>query len=145
MNASVSPSGAVVAEWTGSFQPVQQQQSGDLLSPRGTNRTYGSVKLAPAGATNSMHAVIEISTTITSSTLMRWSIAPGRCGASSLPLLSVDQFPTIDVSASGQGKIAADLPVTMGSSGQYHVDVYWTTGTDRSDVMACANLKPTSH
>jgi hypothetical protein len=91
-----------------------------------------------------MHVTIEISTTLSASTLLRWSLAPSRCGSSSLPLLSVDQFPTIDVSSSGQGKLSADLPVTMPTSGQYHVDIYWTTGTDRADVMACADLKAKS-
>ena len=138
--ASISPASSSSGSWTGSFQPVQQQ-SGNL-TPRGTNRTYGTAVLTVSPSSPSRtHAVIEISTTLTTQSLLHWAIAAGRCGSVTLPLIGVDQFPTIEVSNSGQGKVAADVPVNMPTSGTYHVDVYWGGGQDRSDVMACANLK----
>ena len=138
--ASVSPASSGSARWTGSFQPVQQQ-SGNL-TPRGTNRTYGSVALTVSPASpNRTHAVIEISTTLTTSSLLHWAIAAGHCGSVTLPLVGVDQFPTIDVSNSGQGKLNGDVPVSLPATGTYHVDIYWGVGQDQSDVMACANLR----
>jgi hypothetical protein len=139
---SISPASSSSGSWTGSFQPVQQQ-SGNL-TPHGSNRTYGSVALTIAPSSpNSTHAVIELSTTLPTSALLHWAIVAGRCGSVSLPLASVDQFPVIEVSNSGQGKLTADAPVNLQAAGVYHVDVFWSGGQDRSDVMACANLKMT--
>lgn len=139
-STSVSPASSGSGSWTGSFQPVQQQ-SGNL-TPHGSNRTYGSVTLTIAPTRpNSTHATIELSTTLPTSALLHWAIVAGRCGSVSLPLVSVDQFPVIEVSNSGHGKLTADTPVSLEAAGVYHVDVYWSGGQDRSDVMACANLK----
>jgi len=143
-SGSVNPGVAPARGWNGSFQPVQQQTGN--LTPRGTNRTYGSVTLTASSASeNRTHAEIEISTTLPTSALLHWALSSGRCGSSTLPLLGVDQFPSIEVSNSGQGKLSSDIPVTLPTSGSYHVDIFWSGGQDRSDVMACANLRAAAH
>jgi membrane-bound lytic murein transglycosylase len=126
--------------WTGSFQPIQQQSGS--LTPRGTNKTYGSVTLSRArsGPTRT-RAEINLTTGLTTSALLHWAIAPSRCGAADLPLLGVDQFPPIEISNSGQGRLDGEVPLTVPTAGTYHIDIYWGNGQDRSDVMACANVK----
>lgn len=143
--AQTSPSQAGGAsietvKWSGSFQPIQQQSGS--LTPRGTNKTYGTVVLSRArsGPTRT-RAEINLSTSLTTSALLHWSIAPSRCGASDLPLLGIDQFPAIEITNGGQGRLETEVPLTVPTSGTYHVDVYWGGGQDRGDVMACANVK----
>jgi len=129
-------------KWSGSFQPIQQQSGS--LTPRGTNKTYGTVVLSRgrSGPTRT-RAEINLSTSLTTSALLHWSIAPSRCGAADLPLLGVDQFPAIEITNGGQGRLETEVPLTVPTSGTYHVDVYWGSGQDRGDVMACANVKMT--
>lgn len=145
-SAKTSPSpianqtlGPGLLQWTGRFQPVQQQ-SGDATSIRGRNRASGSVKLT-AVTEGRMNANIEVSTPLTQSSNIRWALASGSCGSGALPVLPVNDFPEIDVTSSGRGDLKADVPASLPTAGSYHVNVYWTDGRDESDVMTCANLK----
>lgn len=131
--------GPGLLEWTGRFQPVQQQ-TGDATAVRARNRANGSVKLT-AGAQGRMDADIEVSTPLTSSANIRWALAAGACGSGALPVLPVDEFPEIDVTANGRGDLKANVPAPLPTAGSYHVNVYWSDGRDESDVMTCANLK----
>ena len=151
---SSSPSGGVAASapapsrvdngqslhWAGSFQQVQQQ-SGNL-GPRSTNKVYGKVSLTRASETpTSIHARVELSTTVKDSRQLHWAVSDGQCGSSTLPLLAIEQFPQINISSNGRGQLDADIPLALTTTGSYHVDVYWTNGQDQGDVMTCANVR----
>jgi hypothetical protein len=126
--------------WTGTFQQIQQQ-SGNL-GPRSTNKVYGNVSLTRASETpNSVHARMELSTTVKDSRQLHWAVSDGHCGASTLPLLAIEQFPQINISNNGRGQLDADVPLALTASGSYHVEVYWTNGQDQGDVMTCANVR----
>lgn len=131
--------GPGLLEWTGRFQPVQQQ-TGDATAIRARNRANGSVTLT-AGAQGRMDADIEVSTPLTTSANIRWALASGACGSGALPVLPVNQFPEIDVTANGRGDLKAEVPAALPTAGSYHVNIYWSDGRDESDVMTCANLK----
>lgn len=124
--------------WSGSFQP-SQQQTGEL-APRSTNKVYGNVSLTQVSP-NGVHAKIALSTPLTDSRLLHWAVFDGRCGSGTLPLLAIEQFPQISITNNGRGQLDADLPLSIVSTGTYHVDVYWTTGHDQGDVMTCANVR----
>ena len=136
----VSQAEASSVRWTGSLQPVQQQ-SGNL-GPRASNRVYGAVTLTTAKtSTSRVRAQITISTQLSQSQRLRWALVSGRCGSSDLPVTGVEQFPEILISSNGRGELDAEVPVAIPTSGTYHVNIFWTTGADISDVMTCANLR----
>jgi hypothetical protein len=57
------------------------------------------------------------------------------------PVLSVNEFPTIEVGSNGAGIVRGELPVGLNVRGTYHANVYWANrATDVSNVMMCANL-----
>jgi hypothetical protein len=136
----VAQAEAASVRWTGSLQPVQQQ-SGDI-TPRASNRVFGSVTLTVAKTSAARtRAQITISTQLSQSQRLRWALVAGRCGSSDLPVTGVEQFPEIPISSNGRGELDGEIPVAIPTSGMYHVNVFWTTGADISDVMTCANLR----
>lgn len=129
----------MVGGWSGTLQPMQQKTGS--LGPTGQNKTYGTVRLRPSPLNpNRTRAEITLSAPV-ASTSLHWAVHPGRCGAGSLPLISVDQFPMLEMGSSGRGELTADVPLTLPQSGNYHVNVFWSGGQDLSDVMTCANLR----
>jgi hypothetical protein len=138
-DASVLAESASVA-WRGNLQPVQQQTGS--ISPRGNNRVFGTVVLTPARSSpNRMRARITVSTQLLTSARLRWALVGGRCGSADIPVTGVEQFPEIPVSSNGRGDIDTEVPVVMPTSGSYHVNIFWSNGSDVSDVMTCANLR----
>lgn len=126
--------------WTGSFQQIQQQTGN--LGPRSTNKVYGNVSLTRSSEnSNAVHARMELSTTVRDSRQLHWAVLDGACGSSTLPLLAIEQFPQINLSNNGRGQLDADVPLALSATSAYHVEVYWTTGRDPSDVMTCANVR----
>ena len=131
---------AQLLRWTGPFQPIQQQTG--TLGPRSTNKAYGNVAFTrSAENSNGVHVRMELSTPVTDSRQLRWAVFDGRCGSGTLPLLAIEQFPQINISNNGRGQLDADVPLTLTTTGSYHVEVYWTTGGDQGDVMTCANVR----
>jgi len=131
---------AQLVRWTGTFQQIQQQ-SGNL-GPRSTNKVYGKVSLTRTSeAPNNVHVRMELSTTVKDSRQLHWAVSDGHCGSSTLPLLSIEQFPQINISSNGRGQLDADVPLALTTTGSYHVDVYWTNGQDQGDVMTCSNVR----
>ena len=132
---------AQFVRWTGPFQQIQQQTGS--LGPRSTNKVYGNVALTRSNENPSaVHARIELSTTVRDSRQLHWAVLDGPCGSSTLPLLAIEQFPQINLSSNGRGQLDADVSLALTATSSYHVDVYWTTGRDQSDVMTCANVRP---
>ena len=138
-SADLHALGPGLLQWTGRFQPIQQQ-TGDGTAVRGRNRVNGSVRLV-SNASGRMDASISVSTPLTTATNVRWALASGACGSGALPVLPVDQFPEISVSGGGRGDMHAEVPTPLPTTGSYHVNVYWSNGQDEGDVMSCANLR----
>ena len=131
--------GPALLQWTGRFQPTQQQ-TGDGIGIRSRDRTTGSVKLV-AAAESRIRATIDVSTSLTTPTNVRWAVASGACGSGSVAILPVNEFPEINVSSNGRGQLSSDVPAALPTAGTFHVNLYWTDGHDESDVMTCANLR----
>ncbi len=126
--------------WTGAFQQIQQQTGN--LGPRSTNKVYGNVTLTRSSENpTSVHARMELSTTVRDSRQLHWAVLDGHCGSTTLPLLAIEQFPQISISSNGRGQLDTDVPLALTTTGSYHVEVYWTTGNDQGDVMTCANVR----
>lgn len=136
-SSSVSTSGGSI-RWTGRLQPTQQRLGG--LGPTGQNKTFGNVTLTSMGPERTAIA-ISLSTPLQNSTALTWAVLPGQCGSGTLPLVGIERFPVINVSTNGRGDLNNEMALALPASGTYHVNVYWSTGQQLSDVMTCANLR----
>jgi hypothetical protein len=110
------------------------------VAPTQRQKATGTVTLSPTRDGSATEARITISVPEQQPMMLRWAVLPGRCGSGTLPLLSVEQFPTIEVGTNGRGEMRGTAPMALPSSGTYHVNVYWQ-GQQLTDVMTCANLR----
>lgn len=124
-------------QWSGRFRAVQQQTSS--IDPRGRNVASGTVVLTAQSATVT-RARIDLSGPVEDSRQLHWAVAPGACLSGTIPLLAVNEFPDIDMRR-GHGQLDQTLPITLPTSGTYHVNVYTGDGSDESSVLTCAPLK----
>ena len=53
----------------------------------------------------------------------------------------MERFPALDVGNNGRGQLDTEMALELPTSGAYHLNIYWETGQQLSDVMTCANLK----
>jgi hypothetical protein len=112
------------------------------MAPSELTKAYGSVTLTAAeGSPGRSHVKLSLTAPVQSQSL-RWAILPGPCGSNTLPLIGFEAFPVIEVGATGRGSVEADLPMTLPTDGEYHVNVYFQ-GQQISDVMTCGALKMT--
>ncbi len=138
-SASVSTSGATgPVTWTGSLQPMQQSSGG--LGPTGQNKAFGTVTLTSKGTARAAIS-IAVSTPLSTAASLNWAVLPGRCGSGSLPLVGIERFPLIEVGNNGRGQLSSEMALELPQSGAYHVNIYWGSGQQLSDVMTCANLR----
>jgi len=134
---SVSASGESV-RWEGSLQPTQQRSG--AAAPMGQSKAFGNVTLTSRGSERTV-VTISLSTPLQNSTSLNWALLPGRCGSGAMPLVGVERFPVIDVGTNGRGQLNGEMSLALPTSGTYHVNVYWGSGQQLSDVMTCANLR----
>src|SRR3712207_9348973 len=59
-----------------------------------------------------------------------------------LPISGFEQFPVIEMGSNGRGQLDAEIPMTLPTTGTYHVNVYWS-GHQIADVLTCADRKST--
>ena len=133
------PSDTGPIRWTGSLQPTQQRTG--QMAPTAQTKAFGTVTLSVSRRDpDHTRARITLSAPIQSATELRWAVLPGGCGAASIPLIGVEQFPVLEVGSNGRAELDMDVPLTLPRSGRYHVNVYWR-GQQVTDVMTCANLR----
>lgn len=128
------------AHLSGSFTPVQVRSSG--VSMRTQSRIYGTVDLTDIEGTSPRSRVRLTFTSQTGGTsyTAQWALLQGRCGAGSLPIIAIDNFPMIEIGSNGRAQLDAEIAVGVPTSGEYHVNVY-VGGQQLDNVITCANLK----
>jgi hypothetical protein len=135
---------ATVPAWVGSFQQQQQRAAG--VGPTSANRAHGTIRLAPKpGDENRTKVQISVTVVAAPGATMAWGIFPGRCGSGSgmaLPLVPPSSLPSLEAGRTGAATLNTEVALQLPKTGQYHVNVFWTTRTaDLTDVATCANLR----
>jgi hypothetical protein len=129
--------------WSGSLQPMQERTG--YAAPTKQQKTYGTVRLQPtARDLNRTTVSIVVSTSGQDASALRWAILPGRCGASTLPIMGYDQFPIIEVGTNGRGQLNTEIQLGMPYDGSFHVNVYGGghgQSAGLENVLTCANLR----
>jgi hypothetical protein len=139
LQSSQGQPAAASIEWAGKFSTMTKQ-SGDLAAIRGQTNISGDVELT-ALAQDRLRAEINVSNANGARSELFWALVSGRCGSNSIPMLTVNQFPVIELTSNGTGHVNGEVPLALPTSGTYHVNLYLTHGGDESDVLSCANLR----
>lgn len=131
--------GPALLQWSGKFHAVQQA-SATFSGMQVRNRASGTVVLT-APTPSITHVELDLSIYLTDAVRLPWALSSGACGANSIPVVAVSEFPQISTS-NGHGSLSADVSVEMPVSGTYHVNIFDpnSQGQDQSTVITCADL-----
>lgn len=138
-NAGASTS-AKRARLSGSFTPTQVRSSN--VAMRTQSRIYGSAEMVEVegGSPRSRVRITFTSQSGGTSYIAQWALLEGRCGTGSLPVIAIDNFPTIEVGSNGRAQLDTEIALGVPASGEYHINVY-VGGQQLDNVITCANLK----
>ena len=143
--ASPSSSGsasAVVLSWSGNISAVQESNSDLRQSSRGNG--YGNAQLTPGDSPSSTRISVNYTSAGTSDRYLNWAVLPGRCGAGSLPLLPISNFPELTVGGDGRAQVTVVLPFEFPMRGDFHINIYHERQQTLDQVVACGNLRATT-
>lgn len=130
---------ATSARWTGNLSPVNSFSGGINGATR--QNTYGSAMLTISPRNSkATRAQLTFQAPVQNSTVLRWAILPGRCGAGTIPLIAAESFPDLEIGSNGRGQLDVDLPFELPINGTYHVNVY-SRGSQLADVVGCGTLR----
>jgi len=141
---AIAIAAAITARWTGNFQGTQTRSGDAMVSER--QRATGTIELiVPRDRPDRLRVRLHLSTRATSAvTSLRWAIYPGNCGSGAPPVVPAETFPTIELSTNGRGSLDQEIAFALATEPRYHVNILHGTGTQLSNVLACANLRRTT-
>lgn len=129
------------ARLSGSFTPTQVRSSN--VAMRTQSRIYGQAEMIEIPEATSPRSRVKITFTSQSggtSYIAQWALLQGRCGTGSIPVMAIDNFPTIEVGANGRAQLDTEIALAVPPTGEYHINVY-VGGQQLDNVITCANLK----
>ncbi|HEV8218206.1 MAG TPA: hypothetical protein VGP95_20290 [Gemmatimonadaceae bacterium] len=132
-----------VVRWTATFKQTQGASTAAIIPGQmGSSSAYGSISVTSQGTTPpSTRVELSVNAPVPSGTQVGWAIFTGGCGAPTLPVVNVHEFPTIEIAGNNNGSVRASLQVALDPRGTYHANVYWNAQvSDLNNVMMCANL-----
>jgi hypothetical protein len=131
--------------WTGDFRQSQMAGSSATMTPAtpNTRAGYGNIVLTPLqDGERRMKVDLSLTAPVPGGTQIAWAVFQGSCGAPTPPVAAVNDFPTIEVAASGGGAVRTEMTMELDPHLTYHANIYWSNrATDVSNVMMCANLQ----
>ncbi len=122
--------------WQTMLQATQQRTA--MAAPTSQQKTTGSVFLSEAGA-NRTRVRMVVSTDVHNASQMLWAIVSGRCGSGAMPIAGLQTFPVVEIGNNGRGELDIEIPLTLPSTGTFHVNVY-NGGAQLNNVVSCGNL-----
>jgi len=129
--------------WTGAFKQSSLSSSAVVNAATPTRTAaFGNINMTPVEAESGrMRVELSVNASVAPGSHIGWAVFTGPCGAPTPPIAGKTEFPTIEISNSGNGVIRMIMPLTMEPRTAYHANVYWSSQvTDVSNVMMCANL-----
>lgn len=138
--SNVSAGSDNVVSWSGNITAVTESNSDVRQSSRGNG--YGNAQLTPGDSRVSTRVNVTYSSGGTNDRNLNWAILPGRCGAGSLPVLPISNFPELGVGGDGRAQVNVVLPFDFPTRGDYHINIYHERQQTLDQVVACGNLRP---
>jgi hypothetical protein len=135
----LQPSG----RWSGSFIASTPDRSFDM-SVNVRTKLYGSAIITSQEKSDFSKVILSVGGVGASS--LGWQVGNGRCGSGDATVLGPNEFPPMDVGASGKAELTREFHFSLDPKNSYHVDLYKSDGPSgsydrREGIMACANLK----
>jgi hypothetical protein len=127
--------------WKGTMRPTQSYNAAAVGSQR--QNAYGGAELTVLASNPTLtHVTVNVAVPVDLGLgMIGWGIAQGRCGSGNPTVLSPSSFPPIQLNATGQGTVDAQIPFIIPDNGTYHVNVFRGAGTQLVDVITCADLR----
>jgi len=138
--SSISTASGAVVSWSGNISAVTESNSDVRQSSRGNG--YGNAQMTPGDSPSSTRINVNYSSGGTNDRYLNWAILPGRCGAGSLPLLPISNFPELTVGGDGRAQVNVVLPFEFPMRGDFHINIYHERQQTLDQVVACGNLRP---
>ena len=141
-NASIataqSPGEPPQPRWSGNIRGVVVDKLNESDSTR--ERSYGSLVWTPGATPELSNAKIDF-TYSGSARELTWGIFYGPCGNASLPVVTLSDFPELEMSSGGHTQIIAALSTELPSTGAFHVEIFKDRSGTPEFTVACGNLK----
>jgi hypothetical protein len=127
--------------WKGTMRPTQSYNAAAVGSQR--QNAYGSADLTVLASNPTLtHVTLNVAVPVDLGLgLIGWGLSQGRCGSGNPTVLSPSTFPPIQLNATGQGTVDAQIPFVIPDNGTYHVNVFRGSGTQLVDVITCSDLR----
>jgi hypothetical protein len=124
--------------WSANIQSVTQNTGAVAQTSR--DRSYGSATWT-LGAGPSLTNMNLVFTYTGSERSLAWAILPGSCGNPALPVVPMSNFPELNIGGGGRAQVTTSLPISLPTSGSYHIDIYRDRRGGTESLVACGNLR----
>ena len=124
--------------WIGSIRSIVTDKLNESDSTR--ERSFGTLVWTSGATPNLSNARIEF-TYSGSARELTWGIFFGPCGNASLPIVTLSDFPELEMSNGGRTQIAAAISTELPTTGAFHVEIFKDRSGDREFSVACGNLR----
>ncbi len=136
---------AVVGSFSGSLRGTQGARGTPMGRASDASRFSGTVEASPTSTQKAGSFAVKIRITSTggmpATTILQWTIAPGRCGARLQPLVQPTEVSPLEVRSGGDAEAMWSGPINLAPDGSYQMVVFGMGGVREQDVIACGNLK----
>lgn len=132
------PGDAPEPRWNGNIRAVVTDKLNHADSTR--ERSYGTLVWTPGATPALSNARIDLTYSGPSRELT-WGIFYGPCGNASLPIVTLSDFPELEMSSGGKTQVLAVLSFDMPTTGAFHVEVFKDRSGSSEFSVACGNLR----
>ncbi len=131
--------------FTGSLRGTQGARGTAMGRVGDSSRLSGTVLIEPSSTAKSGQYKVAIRLQSTGgmapTSILQWTVAPGRCGARLQPLVPPTAVSPLEVRSGGDAETSWEGPLALTPDGGFQLVVFGMSGVREQDVMACANLK----
>jgi hypothetical protein len=132
------PGDAPQPRWSGNIRAIVTDKLNEGDSTR--ERSYGTLLWTP-GATSAQSTVKIDFNYSGSARELTWAIFYGPCGNASLPIVTLSDFPELEMSNGGRTSVVAAISTDLPTTGAFHVEIFKDRSGAPEFAVACGNLK----
>jgi hypothetical protein len=131
--------------FSGSLRGTQGARGTSMARASDASRFSGTMDITPSPTQKEGVFVVKVRVTSTggmaATTMLQWTIAPGRCGARLQPLVQPTELSPLEVRSGGDAEATWEGRINLFPDGNYQLVVFGMGGVREQDVIACGNLK----
>jgi len=124
--------------WIGNIRAIVTDKLNEADSTR--ERSYGTLVWTPGATPALSNARIDF-TYSGSARELTWGIFFGPCGNASLPVVTLSDFPELEMSNGGRTTITAAISTELPTTGDFHVEIFKDRSGAPEFSVACGNLR----